>query len=406
MSSASENATEKSHICCNCDRSFHSICSLKQHQRSCQSRNNTPTDHESTETIEDSQFSADKPSTQSVKYIWGKYKDHEFEKNLSQVYETVVFWRKNLFLLPSGKAGRKFIGEVSRLMSEWLHDSPLKDIAFKAIMVMRSLLLQKPSQKSKSKDHLRALERRLELWETGEVMELLKESDTIQKNMKATNKTTSINEISKKFTREMRKGNIHNAMKLLTNNMKNGVLPLNKKTLEQLKQKHPQRRDADPEIMLPDKPEEIHPIKFDSIDAENVRKAALKTRGGAGPSGLDADVWKRIFTSNQFGDSTGDLCKTFAEVIKKLCTAENQSTSLEAFLANRLIPLDKNPGLRPIGVGEVLRRIAGKVIVSHLKEDVIQSVGSLQVCAGQDAGCESLIHAMRTIYEDQSAEAV
>ena len=55
---------------------------------------------------------------------------------------------------------------------------------------------------------------------------------------------------------------------------------------------------------------------------------------------------------------------------------------------------DKNPGLRPTGVGEVIRRIAGKVIVSHLKEDAIQSVGSLQVCAGQDASCELLIHAM------------
>ena len=52
------------------------------------------------------------------------------------------------------------MGEVSRLMSEWLHDLPLKDIAFKAIMVMPSL---KPSQKSKSKDHMRALERRSEL---------------------------------------------------------------------------------------------------------------------------------------------------------------------------------------------------------------------------------------------------
>ena len=93
-------------------------------------------------------------------------------------------------------------------------------------------------------------------------------------------------------------------------------------------------------------------------------------------------------------------------MIKKLCTVENQSKSLEAFLANQLIPLDKIPGLRPTGVGEVLRRIAGKVIVSHLKEDVIQSVGSLQVCAGQDSGCESLIHAMSTIYEDQSAGAV
>ena len=83
--------------------------------------------------------------------------------------------------------------------------------------------------------------------------------------------------------------------------------------------------------MLPDKPEEIHPIKFDSIDTENVRKAALKTMGGAGPSGLDADGLKRIFTSNQFGDSTDDLCKTFTEVIKKLHTVQNQSTSLEAF---------------------------------------------------------------------------
>ena len=82
---------------------------------------------ESTGMIEDSQFStktsisADKRSIQSVKHIWGKYKDHEFEKNLLQAYETVVFWRKNMFLLPSGKAERKFIREVSRLMSEWLH---------------------------------------------------------------------------------------------------------------------------------------------------------------------------------------------------------------------------------------------------------------------------------------------
>ena len=112
-----------------------------------------------------------------------------------------------------------------------------------------------------------------------------------------------------------------------------------------------------------------------SIDAENVTKAALKARGGAGPSGLDADGWKRIFTLNQFGDSADDLWKTFTEVIKKLSTVENQATSLEAFLANRLILLDENHGLRLIRVGEVLRRIAGKVIVLHLKEDVIQSVG-------------------------------
>ena len=36
------------------------------------------------------------------------------------------------------------------------------------------------------------------------------------------------------------------------------------------------RRDADPEIMLPDKPGEIHPINSHSIDAENVEKQLSK----------------------------------------------------------------------------------------------------------------------------------
>ena len=35
------------------------------------------------------------------------------------------------------------------------------------------------------------------------------------------------------------------------------------------------------------------------------------------------------------------------------------------------------------------------------------SVGSLQVCAGHEAGCEALIHAMKHIFEnEESAEAV
>ena len=116
--------------------------------------------------------------------------------------------------------------------------------------------------------------------------------------------------------------------------------------------------------MLPDILEEIDPIKFHSLDAESVKKVILETKGAAGPSGLDADGWKRILTSNQFGNSSNNLCKTFAEVINKLCTRDDLSSSLEALLACRLIPLDKNPGLRSIGIHEILRQIASKVVVS------------------------------------------
>ena len=89
-----------------------------------------------------------------------------------------------------------------------------------------------------------------------------------------------------------------------------------------------------------------------------------------------------------------------------MCIADNLSSSLEAFLARHLMPLDKNPGLRPIGIGEVLQRIAAKVIVTNTIDDIVTSVGSLQVFGGHQAGFDSLIHAMRTVYDKQSAEAV
>ena len=195
-------------------------------------------------------------------------------------------------------------------------------------------------------------------------------------------------------------------MKLLADNMKNGILPLNDQTLYQINHKHLHGKDTDTEVLLPDIPEEIHPIKFHCILAESVKKAILKTKGATGPFGLDADGWKRILTSNQFGSSSNDLCKTFAEVIKKMCTTEDLSSSLEESLACRLIPLDINPGLRPIRIGEGLRRIASKVVVLHIREDIILAVGSLQVCGGQEARCVSLVHAMQEIYEDQSSGAV
>ena len=94
------------------------------------------------------------------------------------------------------------------------------------------------------------------------------------------------------------------------------------------------------------------------------------------------------------------------ELVLKLCATEDLSSLLEEFLLCRLIPLDKNPGLQPIGIGEVLHRIASKVVLSHIREDIISDVGSLQVYGGQEAGCKLLVHVIHEIYEDQSSETV
>ena len=66
------------------------------------------------------------------------------------------------------------------------------------------------------------------------------------------------------------------------------------------------------------------------------------------------------------------MCKTIVRMTRKLCTAEDQHESLEAFVACSLIPLDKNQGLRPTGIGDIRRRIVGKVVVSTVREDITE----------------------------------
>ena len=117
--------------------------------------------------------------------------------------------------------------------------------------------------------------------------------------------------------------------------------------------------------------------------------------GAAGPSGLDAAAWKRLRTS--FKAASSELCDTTSFVDPK---------GLSAFVACRLIALDKCPGVRPIGIGETARGIIAKAIAFTLKEDIQDAAGPLQVHAGHISGCEAAVHSMRKVYDSQPTEAV
>ena len=71
---------------------------------------------------------------------------------------------------------------------------------------------------------------------------------------------------------------------------------------------------------------------------------------------------------------------------------------LEGYTSCRLIPLDKNPGIRPTGVGVVLRRIVGKTNARFLKKEIKEAAGPIQVCAGHSTGSENAIHAMSQVF--------
>ena len=90
-------------------------------------------------------------------YKWGNYDGHLLEKKADIIYDIIVYWNKNLFMLPTGQAGKDYIDEITWLLNAWIQDSTMKHITFKAIVVIPSLILQKPSCNSEVKDHSEAL---------------------------------------------------------------------------------------------------------------------------------------------------------------------------------------------------------------------------------------------------------
>ena len=84
---------------------------------------------------------------------------------------------------------------------------------------------------------------------------------------------------------------------------------------------------------------------------------------------------------------------------RRLCSSYVDPEGLKSFVACRLIALDKDPGVRPIGIGEVLRRIIGKAVLTIASDDIHKVVGTQQLCAGQISGSEAGVHAMRVIKE-------
>ena len=82
--------------------------------------------------------------------FWGERNGEEAVKEIEEAYKKIVFWKKDLFMLPTDAVGKNYITEVTKLVNQWVYYLPIKNIAFKAIHAI-------PRETSKSKDHINAL---------------------------------------------------------------------------------------------------------------------------------------------------------------------------------------------------------------------------------------------------------
>ena len=70
------------------------------------------------------------------------------------------------------------------------------------------------------------------------------------------------------------------------------------------------------------------------------------------------------------------LSEEIANVSKRLCSEVIPSYYISTLMACRLVPLKKlDNSVRPVEMGETLRRIVGKAVVSLLKPDILSASG-------------------------------
>ena len=147
-------------------------------------------------------------------------------------------------------------------------------------MVLPTVILQKPSATSKSKEHSAAIGRRLALWKQGGLDLLLKEVRFIQGKFVNSKKARTVEDVPNDFSKLVLQGKLSAAMKLLDNQSSSGLLDLSPDVLRGQHDKHPEAADIAEESLLHGPVVYIPPNVCDLIDEEMIYKSCSKQNQG------------------------------------------------------------------------------------------------------------------------------
>ena len=165
-------------------------------------------------------------------------------------------------------------------------------------MVMPSLILQRTSNKCKMSEIKSHVERRSNLWKNMDVEGLLNETRTIQKSLPQWQKPQTTEEKAKIFTCSWRKGKCSNSTSGWW--YQEWSFAAFSQRDKNFHQKHPDTKPSNDTMMFHGPFNHINEIIFDGINADLVRKCAIRIKGSHGPSGLDANFWSKILCNSTF----------------------------------------------------------------------------------------------------------
>ena len=270
------------------------------------------------------------------------------------------------------------------------------------------MILQRDGGLRKSCDIRRLISRRLELWNDGKVNELVQEAIRCSKQGQRRMRNKGVNEDEqrlKRFTRLMWTGEIKAAARLINQKMSGDVIGPNdivsggsdKTVIEALQDKHPVGGNVTDDVLSDG---ELPSFVDIDVTGGHIERIARSLHGGAGPGGTTSSHWQLFLLC--YGSHSARLRDAIAALARWMANNVIDWNLIRVLMSCRLIALNKNPGVRPIGVGEVLRRLLGKAMVVTTGVDVEELCGADQLCSGLKGGIEGAIHSVSQIFDDKS----
>jgi hypothetical protein len=318
----------------------------------------------------------------------------------SDYWESISQLSGRHYDLPRGTCGRRFIDLLCVEIRHLTRGNYPSD----RLIVFSSVILQRDKSVRFGPDIRRTLNRRMSMWENDKFDLLVQETVRCERSFtnQSRHRANNENHIINVFTRLMLQGKVRAAVRWLTERSKGHVLRPTEQikmiidgqeksisVIEALKLKHPAPKP--PHSSTLSMPDHLPQLEDLDITGDHVHHIALRIQGSAGPGGCDSKHWQDILLRFGAIASETDLSRLLSNPIFDW-------SLLRALLAGRLIALDKSPGLRPIGVGETLRRVICKVICLVTRDDAEEVCGSVQLCSGVRCGIEGAIHATADLF--------
>ena len=324
---------------------------------------------------------------------------------------SVVHLSGKLYDIPGGSVGRKYVDSLTQEVSHLSSGNYPSD----RVIVFSSVILQRDRMVRKGQDVRRVLARRLSMWSNADYDLLVQEAIRCDKSLKYKHKfDDDESHLVSVFTKLMLQGKVRAAVRWISEHSKGNVLLPSDQTeiqgpqgdiikvsvLEALKMKHPDSKIPPNSAIL--KYDTLPLFEDVEITGGHIQYVASKIQGSAGPGGCDANHWQDALL--RYGAHSEHLRDSVASLTRRLSNTIVPWDDIRSLVASRLIALDKQPGVRPIGIGETLRRLLSKTVCIATRQDIEEMCEISQLSAGIRAGIEGAIHAINDIFNEHGDE--